>query len=168
MAFPPPNAVVAGANAALNPPTTIARTSHSLTILGPDGTAIGLIQNWGPNMSRAVTPIYELNADTSGRPVENIPGNLQGLTMNVTRFDIWNRRMEQVFGSVDLYMLSNQKAPFSVRERWVWSDNSIEIWEYAGCYFTSLGRTISATDQRTVLVNSNITYLFKRPIQVPT
>lgn len=150
--------VVAGSNRANNPPDTFTRTSHSISIEA-NGTTIGLIQTWSPTMSKAVTPIYELNIETSGIPYENIPGNLQNLTIQVARYDVWTKRMEQAFGTPDIYMLSNQKSPFSVQERWVLPDGSLENWSYDGCWFESIGRSFRSDDQRLVMVNATLRYL---------
>jgi hypothetical protein len=146
-----------------NPPDTIARTSHSLSIVY-NSQRIGLINQWSPQQSRDVSPIYELNVETSGLPLENIPGNVKGLQVSVNRYDIWVKRMEEVFGSTDLVMLSFQNAPFSVVEEWTNPNGSIEAYEYSGCWFTSLGRAFRSDDDRKVNVNATLVYVFKRKI----
>jgi hypothetical protein len=148
-----------------NPPNTTTRTSHSLSII-VNGQRIGLINGWNPQQNRDVNPIYELNVETSGLPLENIPGNVRGLTIGVNRFDVWPSRMEQVFGTVDLSMLSNQQSPFSVQEEWTWPDGTTkEVWLYEGVYFTSIGRNLRSDDQRFVNVNASLVYIFKRKLQ---
>lgn len=152
--------VVAGSNRANNPPDTLTRTTHSIQIKA-NGETIGLIQTWSPTMSKTVTPIYELNIETSGVPFENVPGNMQNLTIQVARYDIWTKRMETAFGTPDLYMLSNQKSPFSIEERWTLPDGSEEVWSYDGCWFESIGRSFRSDDQRIVMVNATLRYLKK-------
>lgn len=149
-----------------NPPDTLTRTAHSLTII-VNGKPIGLISGWSPQMSRAVQPIYEINAETSGLPYENIPGNVTGLTISVTRFDLWTAKMEEAFGTTDLTMLSHQQSPFSVQEKWSKPDGTSEIYEYSGCWFTSLGRGLRSDDNRLVQVNATLVYLYKKKILVP-
>lgn len=146
-----------------NPPDTLARTSHSLSIIF-NGNRIGLINGWNPQQSRDVNPIYELNSETSGLPLENIPGNVKGLTVSVNRYDLWSARMEEVFGTIDLVMLSNQQSPFSVIEEWSKPDGSKESWEYSGCWFTNVGRNLRSDDNRIVNVNASLTYVYKRKL----
>lgn len=146
-----------------NPPDTLARTSHSLTIK-VNGVTVGMINGWNPQQSRDITPIYELNVETSGLPLENIPGNVRGLTVGINRYDLWASRMEQAMGTVDLTMLSNQKAPFAVVEVWSKPDGTNEAWEYTGCWFNNLGRNLRSDDNRIVNVNASLTYVYRRKL----
>ena len=141
-----------------NPPDTLVRTGHSLTIIA-NGKAIGLINNWNPQQSRQITPIYEINSETSGLILENVPGNLQNLTIAVSRYDIWPDRMENVFGTTNLVVLANQKSPFTVQERWISPTGGLEVWLYEGCWFTNVGRAHRSDDTRLVNVNATIQYV---------
>ena len=145
---------------AANPPSTTVRTSHAITIRAA-GQTIGVIQSWNPGQNRGITAIYELNTDTSGEPIEKSPGNVGGLTVSVSRYDLYNKRMENVFGTPDAQMLSDHKNPFQVVELWRFPDNSMETILYMGCWFSNIGRTYSATDARLVLVNATIEYTKK-------
>jgi hypothetical protein len=136
-------------NRQFNPPDTIVRSTHAVTIKF-NGQTIGLINSWQPQQQRQMTPIYELNVDTSGLMVEHVPGNNQNQTIQVNRYDVWNERMEQVFGTQDLIMLANQKSPFQIEEYWTKPDNSVEVWRYEGCWFSSIGRNFQSTDNRVV------------------
>lgn len=149
---------------AFNPPDTLARTSHSLTIK-VNGVTVGMINGWNPQQSRDVNPIYELNVETSGLPLENIPGNVKGLQISVNRYDLWVKRMEEAFGTTDLTMLSNQQSPFTVQEVWTKPDNTQEVWEYTGCWFTNLGRSFRSDDNRIVNVNASLVYVYRRLVQ---
>lgn len=146
-----------------NPPTTAVRTSHAMTIRS-GGITIGVIQSWGINMSRGVAHVYELNANTSGEPVEAVPGNVGGLTINVNRYDLYTRRMEQAFGGsavTDFEMLGDQSNPFEVRESWRFPNGTSEARVYVGCWFSSLGRTYQATGDRIVNVSAVLTFVRK-------
>jgi hypothetical protein len=149
----------------LNPPQTTVRTSHAITIKTADGTTIGMIKQWNPAQTRKITPVYEINAVTSGDPVENLPGNVEGLTVRVQRYDLYTQRMEQAFGSSEINWLSDQDRPFTVQEHWRLPDNSIEAWIYTGCWFSSVGRNYQSDDARIVLVDGAITYLRKNKLQ---
>ena len=144
------------------PPTTntSTSTSHSLTIV-VNGVAVGNIKSWKPGQSRTITPIFELNVATSGAPIDNIPGNLGSLKIQVERYDLYHRRMEQAFSSADLVMLSLQDTFFQVSEQWIFPDNSVTSFLYTGCWFDSLGRQYSSDGDRVVLVNASLTYLSK-------
>lgn len=146
-----------------NPPETLARSGHSLTIK-VNGITIGLINGWSPQMNRQITPIYEINSESSGLPLENIPGNVQNLTIQIGRYDIWPVRMEQAFGTVDLTMLSNQQSGFSVQETWISPSGNTEIWQYEGCWFENIGRQHRSDDNRLVNVNATLRYVFRTKI----
>lgn len=147
-----------------NPPNTAVRTSHAMTIRA-NGVTIGVIQSWNVGMTRAVTHVYEINADTSGEPIEAVPGNVGGLTIGVNRYDLYTNRMEQAFGTPNFEMLSDQNNPFDIIERWRFPTGAIEARKYEQCWFNSLGRNYSATDNRLVQVNGSITYVRKVRIQ---
>jgi len=174
-------------------PQTIVRTSHALTIK-VNNTTIGMINGWSPAQGRTITPIFELGTDKSGNVVENMPGNINGLAINVNRYDTYKRRMEQVFGTSDLIMLTRQSQPFTVMEIWnnvrrvnpltkvpgitenalnilsevvpiIESASPAEINQerfiYTGCWFSSIGRTLSSDDNRIVNVNATLIYTEK-------
>lgn len=147
-----------------NPPDTLVRTSHSLTIR-VNGVTIGLINGWNPQQNRQISPIYEINFETSGLPLENVPGNVQNLTVAIQRYDIWPTRMEQAFGTVDLTMLSNQQAPFAVQEIWTSPSGALEIWQYEGCWFEQIGRQFRSDDTRIVNVNATLRYVYRTKVQ---
>jgi hypothetical protein len=154
------------------------------------GKTVGFINGWNPTQSRTVTPIYEVNVDGSGNPVEYMPGNITGLNISISRYDIYKTRMEEVFGTPDLVMLTRQSEPFDVHEVWAVSDPEKAKYEreaieegarigerglatfinpftkeerfiYSGCWFTSLGRTIRSDDNRIINVNATLVYTKK-------
>jgi hypothetical protein len=148
---------------ATNPPNTLVRTSHAVTIRA-NGITIGLLQTFSPGMNRQITPIYEINADTSGEPIENVPGNLGGLSISVSRYDLYTKRMEEVFGTPNSAMLSDHNNPFQILELYRWPDNTKESYIYTGCWFSNLGRNMSATDGRVIMVNAQIAYVRKQRV----
>ena len=122
-----------------------------------------MIQSWNPQQSRTVTPVYQLNAEAtegSGNVFENVPGNIGGLTVSVNRFDLWTQNMEEAWGpGFSINMLTDQKAAINVIEKWKDPNNNVREYQYLGFWFTSLGRTISATDNRIVNVNASAMYV---------
>ena len=148
---------------AKNPPTTAVRTSHAITIK-VNGTTVGMINGWNPTQGRTVTPIFEVGVDTSGIPVECMPGNVTGLTISISRYDVYTLQMERAFGTADLTMLSRQSEPFSVIESWTAPDGSQERYIYDGCWFTSLGRGLRSDGDRLVNVNATLMYTKKMKV----
>ena len=149
-----------------NPPVTTIRTTHGITIQAENGVIIGFITNFTPAQSKLVTPAYELNAITSGLPIENVPGNVSGLSLDVGRYDIYPKRMEEAFGTPDFEMLTDQNRPFIVREitRIPSGDGeafSEEIRQYTGCWFQSIGRGYRSDDSRIIMVSARLAYLRK-------
>lgn len=155
-----------------NLPQTNTRTDHAMVIRA-NNTVVGHIQEWTPQQSLTITAVYQLgqlpNGITSGSVVENVPGNIGGLTIGVNRFDLYVDRMEDVWGmgiKGAITMLTDQYKPFEVIERWSMTDElgsvlGTESWIYKGCWFNSLGRTHSAQGDRITKVNASITYAAK-------
>jgi len=139
-------------------PATNIRTSHAVTIQY-NSYVIGQIQTWAPNQSRTITPAYELKAQTSGEVTENVPGNITGLTIQVSRYDLFSAKMEEIWGNPDLNMLSRQSNPLTITEKWVNPSGSPEKYEYIGCWFSQIGRNLQAQGDRIVMVNATLNYV---------
>ncbi len=155
-------------------PYTATRSDHAMTIQC-EGTVIGHIQEWTPQQSLTVTPVYQIGPTKEGIPsgsvVENCPGNISGLTIGINRYDLYLDRMETIWGpGFYIEMLTDQFKPFTVTEKWLSITNvaegttSTEKWQYTGCWFTSLGRTHSAQGDRITKVNASIMYAKKEKI----
>lgn len=143
-------------------PNTTTRTSHAIAIR-VSGVTIGMVQTWNPSQTRTVTSTYELNPATSGEIYENVPGNVAGTTITVSRYDLFSKKMEQAWGvGFDITMLSDQTEPLSIQEKWTNPDSTTELWVYSGCWFSSLGRTISATGDRIINASATLVYQKKR------
>jgi hypothetical protein len=148
----------------VNPPQTAVRTSHAITLKTDKGITIGLIKQWNPSQNRDINPIYELNVETSGDPLENVPGNVRNLKIKVTRYDLFTTKMEEAFGTSELVFLSDQDRPFTVQEIWRKPDGSSEGWQYSGCWFENIGKNYSSDDQRMVLVDASLAYVRRTKI----
>lgn len=144
------------------PQTNLISTSHGISIMF-GGDTIGMIQTWNPGQTRGVASAYELRADTSGEVVEQVPGNLGGLTIGITRYDLFKKKMEQIWG-FKMIMLTDQKNAIDIKEKLLSKTDvgtTTEIFMYEKCWFTNLGRTISATGDRIINVNATLAYTRK-------
>jgi hypothetical protein len=146
----------------MNTPNTSTATSHGKSIR-VDGTTIGMIQTWVPSQNRPATPVYELNAANSGEVFEQVPGNLGGLTITVTRYDLFKSKMEDVWG-FKMVMLTDQTNSIEIREKFQHPDGTTEVEVYTGCWFTSLGRNLSAQGDRIINVNAALAYKKKQKL----
>lgn len=145
-------------------PNTTIRSSHAVSLRAA-GTTVGQIQTWAPNQSRTVTPAYELRAETSGEVIENVPGNITGLTIQVSRYDLFASKMEQVWGTAQaLWMLTQQNNKIEVEEKWSNPDGTSEKYIYFDCWFSQLGRNLQAQGDRIVMVNATLNYARVRPV----
>lgn len=154
----------------VTPPNTRTQTSHSLVILA-NGVPIGAVNQWQPDQSLDVNPVHEFGSFTGpfggvfGQPYEMVPGNINGMTLRIQRYDIYTTQMERAFGTASLDMLSNDPGDpnvtglFTLRERWAApnAQNRYAI-QYEGCWFTNIGRTLSTTDNRIVNVSAALVY----------
>lgn len=144
-------------------PETTVRSDHALAIRA-NGITVGMIQTWAPSQSRNATDIYEFNPPSTGEVVEVMPGNVTGLTIQVSRYDLYKRRMEDAWGpNYSIVMLSDQTTPLEVREVWSNPVDSTpyarsEPWIYSGCWFTQIGRSHAVQGDRIVMVNAQIRY----------
>lgn len=145
------------------PPETSTQTSHGLSIR-VGGVTIGGINGWSPKITRSIAELYEFGTVTgpyeasNGAPYEKVPNNVSGMTVDVQRYDLWTARMEQVFGTGDINMLSNQRAPFDVREVWLSPESQSYARTYRGCWFSNVGRNLSTTAERIVQVSATLEY----------
>lgn len=162
-------------------PITRVRTTHALTIKA-NGVDISLINGWNPKMGLTASHVFEVGTNNSGNPVEIVPGNINGMSVDVSRFDTYKKRMEVAFGTPDLVMLTRQNEPFDVIESWVVPGEDIsyrsalsgigstnpftstERFIYSKCWFTNLGRTLRSDDNR--IVNVSATLMFTKKMRV--
>lgn len=159
------------------PPNTLTATSHGIMIKAA-GQVIGAIHSWQPAMNRTVTEMYCFGgsglagpgvsqASGPGEPFEKVPGNVSGMTIRVDRYDLFTRKMEVAFGTPDLTNLSSQSSSFAVTQilnrpgAVPGVNSSPEVIEYQGCWFSEIGRTFQATDDRVIKTNATLHYTRK-------
>jgi len=154
----------------INPPFTQTASSHSIVIKTNKGMKIGRIQSWSPTMSRTIDTIYEVHAAATGEPAERIPQVQATNTIAVNRYELYSAHIGEAFGiktgleNDDLYTLILQKNPIHIREIWRDPYGGIRGYVYVNAWFSSLGITISATDDR--IIKSNGTIEFTRKLRL--
>lgn len=137
-------------------PNTRVANQHIISIRFR-GTNIGLIQRWAPRQTRRMTPIYEISDRTSGRRVDVVPGNVETLTVDVNRYDLFERRLHEAFGfPANANHLADHTDPFEVQELWTLPDGLITGTIYQGCWFSSVGREYTATGDRVIMANATM------------
>jgi len=100
-------------------PVTELRTSHAITIRVAN-QVIGRIQGWTPAQARDVKPKYEINAIGTGLPVEQVPGVMSAQTLQISRYDLYLNKMEEIWGTPKpLYALTDQHNPIEIEEKWI-------------------------------------------------
>ena len=151
-------------------PVTRTRTSHGLLIRVAGGRTIGAVNGFTHRQSREVQDEFECDVNAVGYgPVDIVPQNITTRTLSIKRYDLWQRPMEEAFGtSGELVALADQSRPFVLRSVWRSPVSSLlggrRVYEYTGCYFTSFGRTASSTDSRIINVDAEITYVLRRRV----
>lgn len=157
----------------IQPPSTQVVTNHGLFI-SVNGKVVGAINTWEPDESQGVQAVWEFGGVTTGQndvpaergeAFENVPGNITGTTIGITRYDIYASRFESAFGTRDLIMLSRQTEPIQFREFIQAPDGTFaEQNVYYGVWFNKRGRRHDAKGDRIVMVNASATYTRKRRI----
>jgi len=155
--FVDPNAFVA------TNPRTRTRTSHGLTIKVAGSRLIGAVQSFRHSQTRNVEEVFEIQQNAHGYgPVDLIPQNVTTRSLDINRYDLWVRNIEEAFGVTELISLSDQSRPFTLRTTWQSPTGAVlagrRVYEYQGCYFTNFGRAASVTDTRIIAVDANIVY----------
>jgi hypothetical protein len=165
-------------------PNTATRTNHALTIHGIHGSkrrVIGAISDFNVQQSRALTEIQEVNVNAYGQPVDIIPGHMTTRTINVQRYDLYSKVIEELFADdtapfKEWNMLLDQTRPFVLRTVWLNPSGGTfgaiggalsgkRVYEFLGCWFTSMGRTISSKGDRIINVNATIQWKERRRIK---
>jgi hypothetical protein len=100
-------------------PVTEIRTSHAVS-LRVGNKIIGKIQSWGPSEGRDVKLKYEINAVGTGAPIEAIAGITTSQIIQVARYDLYTKKMEEIWGtSKPLWALTDQHNPIDIEEKWI-------------------------------------------------
>lgn len=151
-------------------PRTRTRTSHGLLIRVAGGRVIGAVNGFTHSQQRQVDEEFEVDANAKGyAPVDQVPQNITTRTLSIQRYDLWQRPIEEAFGTGFEYInLADQARPFVLRTIWRSPVGSLlggrRVYEYTGCYFTRFGRTMRSDDNRIVNADAEIVYALRRRV----
>lgn len=151
-------------------PRTRTRTSHALLIRVAGGRVIGAANGFTHTQTRDVEEAFEVDAGSQGHgPVDMIPQTVSRRTLQIQRYDLFQRPMEEAFGTGFEYVsLADQSQPFSLRTAWRSPVGAVlggrRVYEYTGCYFTRIGRVARSDDNRIVNVDAEIIYATRKRV----
>lgn len=149
-------------------PTTRARTTHAYSLQTARGQTIGAVFRSEARQSRDIKFKYEVDVNANGQPADIVPGVMTAQTFSITRFDLFDEILEEVFGEFEIEMLTDQTRGWRIREVWRAPSSILNSrgrrYEYAPAYFSDLGRSQGADDDRLVRVNAQLVWLNKRKI----
>jgi hypothetical protein len=149
-------------------PNTTTRLSHALTLrIGP-GQIVGAVFAFSPSQRRSIDEEWEVDAAASGLPSDIVPQALTERTIRIERYDIYTRLMEEITGTKELIVLTDQSRPFILREVWRAPYGVLtggqRVYEYLNCWFSDLGRTVRSDDNRVVSVEATIVWGRRRRV----
>lgn len=167
-----------------SPPMTQTATSHAITIRTDQGIKIARIQSWSPSIGRTIDQVFEVQANNTGEPVEQVPQVQTSNRVAVERYEMYSLNMGEAFGTPvvsgasgqkplevtgsvngnDMVSLVRQIKPFNVREIWRDPFGGIRAYVYVGAWFTDWGITIAATDDR--IIKARATLQFTRRLRL--
>jgi hypothetical protein len=154
-------------------PQTKTKTSFSLTIhavVGQRRGVIGAVQEIGVRQRQTIDEEYEIDSVGLGLPRELVPQTIEGRTITLRRYDLYQATLEQVFGAPELITLADQLGPVSLRFMWrnpnfgdidliTQQQETMAVYEYTDCWITDLGRTMSASGD--IIVKADATLVWR-------
>lgn len=142
-------------------PKTQTRLSHSLTIRsGTTGRVVGAIKSWATQQTREVQDHFEVNPYAVGMPIDVVPQKVTSRSLRISRYDLYIRLFEEAFGTTELVVLTDQFRPLTIREVWRSPmgifNSGIRAYDFVGCWFEDIGRTLDAAGDRAVLAEATL------------
>lgn len=145
------------------------KTYHGVVIMTDTQQPIGRIQSYNPKFaSRTLSPIYELNWATFGRPIDYVPSKEEGRGITCNRVEVWNEEFEIAFGgslapSQEWIDLCDQNRPFTLHEKWYKGTDDYRMWVYKGVWIASKDLDeLSADGEATVKANVEMNYVIRQ------
>lgn len=143
------------------------KTYHGITI-AVSGAVIGRIQSWDTSgaWKREGEHVYELSANTWGKPVDYVPGAWKGLTINASVAEMWGKEIDiqlSIKKRTQMNDLIEQSKPFTTHEFWYRGVDEYRIWVYRGCWLTDRDETAySADGNARVIANFQFNYVSRQ------
>jgi hypothetical protein len=111
---------------------------------------------------------FEIEPNAVGEVADIVPQIMTEQSLQVARWDLYDKVFEEIFGTGELEMLTDQYRGFRLREVWK-SPAAIlasrgRLYEYSPCWIERKGRVMETTGDRTVRVNAQFTYARRRPV----
>lgn len=123
-------------------PEAMTYAGLTLAVGGQDNAikAIGKIQSFQRDAAtRTITQKWELNKDTYGRPVDQVPGKADGYSMSLERIEIWEQEFEIAMGFPFVFAdLMDQRWAFDLYEYRYRGNELYRLWKYPQCWINSL------------------------------
>ncbi len=109
---------------------------------------LGRIQSFGPNQSRNLEKVFEINTASGGEAVEIVPGGIPTDEISIDRIDIYPVPFLNAFGGLEANNLRSQNYPFTIHQ-YVFDPKdikrSMEI-QYINCYVADFSDPIDISD----------------------
>lgn len=144
-------------------PQTLVRTSYAATIhviSGGRRACIGGVQDFSLSVSRPVKDEFHVHPGARGRPVDTIPLNCTNRSLKMRRVDLFGDIMEEILGTSEIVVLSDQRIPISIRETWRHGPSvaTRRAYQYINCWLTDLSRSTRVED---IIVMVDVTFNWK-------
>lgn len=148
-------------------PNTRVRLTHALS-LRFNGRLVAACHQFDPRFRRTVDREYEIDRNATGLPAAHIGQTGEG-EATLGRYDLYFALLEETLGTREIITLCDQRKGFTLRETWRGPagilGGGVRAYEYLDCYFTDIGRTQSATDDRIVKVQASLVWRDRRRVQ---
>lgn len=146
----------------------LTKTYHALSIQLANGTIIGRIQDFNPTFAqRAGSHVYELNRQTTGRPIDYVPGIESGRSISCTRVEVWSDELEVALAEAESeYIdLCDQTKPFEIIESLFRGSSAYRAWRYKGCWFADKSiNSYSAEGDMKTIATTTINYVIRSKV----
>ena len=152
----------------------MSKVYHGLTIVAQNNI-VGRLTSWNPSLyKRDVQHQFELSYITWGRPVDIVPGKMNGAyTITATSLEMWDKEIDRRLtgeSTVIFNDLQDQVYPLEIHEHWFkggasGSWTTYRHWGYFGVWLTDMdpeSYSADASDGGRVQANANMTFVSRQ------
>lgn len=151
-----------------NVPATRTRLSHAYSLKTATGRTIGGVFRASVQQSRDVEDEFEVDLDAHGEPADQVPQALSQRSFEIARYDLYTEVMEEVFGTREFEILTDQAVGIKLREVWRAPTGFLgsqgRQYEFLVCHFERLGRAVDTVGDRVVSVDASLRWLRRRRV----